>query len=859
MPKQRHRKRVRTARLNANPLGHTESDAPTTSNGASAAAAASGNVASTSLSSSTATAQARAQPAKVGKKEAEASNPIEQLKSEDDNQRIWATSALSNVFLTLPQGTQQLLLSKNLVGLLIERLTDSNDHVAVEALGTLRNLAVATTSSLVSEMHNKKVLVPLVTHHLPILIQLLPERLGRVPRPVPATASLPSTAKDRKRVEADNDTRETRHRLYWDWCENVAMLLWCLAETNTKVLNGLNAHASLLVEFALGLIDCEALGLGAAFNESNGMDIEGKKGGKKSRKSAAQMRERVPLFVAVAAAQFLNAFMSANPTARTSIWATNGSRASLLLLLSTSDAPLGKTARTETHAASDPATDAEEWLQLRVLAFGILLQLSSVGGGRKVERTTIRDQLKECRALLLELVEMDLSAVATASYEALEEESSPADKSTSSAATTKLASYERQLSTLQLSLEVLSEWCASLDAEALGQDFIEDEDEEWGGIAKDGEGDVEMDEDEAEMDEPVDGIIRKVLPMEDEDEDLGMQPTLELGASALTLFVNLQAKLAKLAQPSTSLSFAQSSSSSTAAASAPSLLPTSTTAHSTATIEAASLLSSNVVPSELAPIADIISTIHVRAIEALNNLYITLARAVAAPSVASFLSSRKDELQQVWESILNLVHRATIPSGLPSTSEDAQTIEERQREIIMAGTGVAWGLARISHEMENRPLMVGQATAPFLVSLFSHQFAVAATPAAESIRVRIAGALGWLGRREGISNEENEAIGTFLLSILPVDKSTPSSLNPTPEVLIQSIDSLIDLYADEDSAYDVLVFRSKGFLPRLEASVPGVRAQTKKVDRKRFPELRTRADGALENLDAFVKYRKNIV
>ncbi|SGY16741.1 BQ5605_C012g06971 [Microbotryum silenes-dioicae] len=853
MPKQRHRKRVRTARLNANPLGHTEAEAPTTINGASAAAP-SGSVASTSSSTATATAQ----PAKVGKKEADASNLIEQLKSEDDNQRIWATSALSNVFLTLPPGTQRLLLSKNLVGLLIERLTDSNDHVAVEALGTLRNLAVATTSSLVSEMHNKKVLVPLVTHHLPILIQLLPERLGRVPRAAPATAPLPSTAEDRKRVEAENDSRDTRHRLYWDWCENVAMLLWCLAETNTKVLNGLNAHASLLVEFALALIDCEALGLGAAFVESQGMEVEGKKGGKKNKKTAGQKRERVPLFVAVAAAQFLNAFLSANPAAHTSIWATNGSRASLLLLLSTSDAPLGKTARTETHAASDPATDAEEWLQLRVLAFGILLQLSSVGGGRKVERTTIRDQLKECQTLLLELVGTDLAAVATASHESLKEEASLADKSTSSAATAKLASYERQLSTLQLSMEVLSEWCASLDAEALGQDAIEDEDEEWGGIAKDGEGDVEMDEEEAEMGEPEDGIIRKVLPME-EDEDLDVQPTLELGASALTLFVDLQAKLAKLAQPSTSLSFAQSASSGVAPAFAPSLLPTSTTADSTATVEAASLLSSNVVPSELAPIADIISTIHVRAIETLNNLYITLARAISAPNVTSFLSSRKDELQQVWESILNLVHRATVPSGLPSTSADAETIEERQREIVMAGTGVAWGLARISHEMENAALIVGQATTPFLLSLFSHPFATATTPAAESIRVRIAGALGWLGRREGVSNEENETIGTFLLSILPLDKSTFSPFNPTPEVLIQSIDSLIDLYADEDSAYDVAVFRSKGFLPRLEVSVSGVRAQMKKIDRKKFPELRTRADGALENLDAFVKYRKNIV
>ena len=35
--------------------------------------------------------------------------------------------------------------------------------------------------------------------------------------------------------------------------------------------------------------------------------------------------------------------------------------------------------------------------------------------------------------------------------------------------------------------------------------------------------------------------------------------------------------------------------------------------------------------------------------------------------------------------------------------------------------------------------------------------------------------------------------------------------------------------------------------------------QHKRIDRKKFPELRSRADGALTNLEAFVEYRKHIV
>lgn len=47
-------------------------------------------------------------------------------------------------------------------------------------------------------------------------------------------------------------------------------------------------------------------------------------------------------------------------------------------------------------------------------------------------------------------------------------------------------------------------------------------------------------------------------------------------------------------------------------------------------------------------------------------------------------------------------------------------------------------------------------TTPFLIGLFSHPFAMAATPAGEAIRVRIIGALGWIGRRAGIESAENE-------------------------------------------------------------------------------------------------------
>ena len=97
------------------------------------------------------------------------------------------------MLLSLPPVHLRLLLSRNLIGLLIERLTlplptaPSNGQlpapnadeltVAVEALGTLRNLAVSSPPHILSEMHNKRLLLPLLTCHLPLLLFYLPLKL----------------------------------------------------------------------------------------------------------------------------------------------------------------------------------------------------------------------------------------------------------------------------------------------------------------------------------------------------------------------------------------------------------------------------------------------------------------------------------------------------------------------------------------------------------------------------------------------------------------------------------------------------------------------------------------------------------
>lgn len=209
-------------------------------------------------------------------------------------------AALSNILLTLPPVTLRLLLSKNLIGLLIERLTDAEESVAVEALGALRNLAVTSPASIVSEMHNKRLLLPLMSTHLPLLVPRVHEML--LPPAEPLKPTLPATAEQRKQVDEQNAKNDQRRRMFWDWSENVFMLLWCLAESTTKILGSLNAHADKILDFSMAYLDQGALGL-TALGEENGMDVEGKKRSKKGQKADEAKRERVPLFVAVSAGE----------------------------------------------------------------------------------------------------------------------------------------------------------------------------------------------------------------------------------------------------------------------------------------------------------------------------------------------------------------------------------------------------------------------------------------------------------------------------------------------------------------------------------------------------------------------------
>ncbi|KAF9169583.1 hypothetical protein BGX21_010536 [Mortierella sp. AD011] len=142
---------------------------------------------------------------------------ISKLSSPDANERAWAAAGASNLLMH-DAATRRLMLSKNLIGALVERLTDSVHEVVVEALGALRNLTVVGGEEVINEMYNKNVLTP-VTALIPNLGTMIDSMFSG-----PAITS------------AEHEKRKT----VWDWADNVISIIWAMSENSEKALKFVN-------------------------------------------------------------------------------------------------------------------------------------------------------------------------------------------------------------------------------------------------------------------------------------------------------------------------------------------------------------------------------------------------------------------------------------------------------------------------------------------------------------------------------------------------------------------------------------------------------------------------------------------
>ncbi|KZT08776.1 ARM repeat-containing protein [Laetiporus sulphureus 93-53] len=345
-----------------------------------------------------------------------------------------------------------------------------------------------------------------------------------------------------------------------------------------------------------------------------------------------------------------------------------------------------------------------------------------------------------------------------------------------------LERLETRLRTVQLALEILTGACATLP---------DPEFESWTrGDGADADGDEDDDgDDEIDAEADVD------MEMDNEPSSKQNPSSKQSTPSTPAFFHTLVSPLLALVQP-TPLSFPPPSG-----------------------------------PSPHPPTTSALSSIHISALECLNNIFLSLRLGPAGKSTTTHL--HEDSGRQIWSELWRALETVGTDVERPG--------QERRRDMWEIGVGVLWGVASLW-----KGVLIPEETH---VKVLMQLCDAAADP---SVKLKCIGTLECLAQHPE-SVEANRVIADHLLSLLP-----PSAASPTPtEPLLQAVSALIDIYSDETLAYD-LNFRNGRYLDKLVASVEAVRKAVRGIDRKRERELKIRGEEVRDNLVAFIQYRREL-
>ncbi|WVW80287.1 hypothetical protein I302_102265 [Kwoniella bestiolae CBS 10118] len=680
---------------------------------------------------------------------------LNKLKSPDHADRTWACAAICTLIQN-DAATRRLFQSRNVVGELIERLSDSVDEVLVEASGALRNLAIDGGHELCGEMANKGIM-----SHLTVLI-------GKIANTID---SLSSSSQGQKLT--DEQFQNRKHLL--SLAENVISLIWSLAEANPKTLQSVNA------------LGCEGLLI-----------------------KVLAGRESLSLGVTLAASQALYSLTQDNPPFRKAVVNYPNALETIISVIEQDHVPVESSQNAKARKgkgkdkqangdAQDDLPDGRALLR-RILISGVIRNCVLVGS-RTDERVNVAGLTSGTILPLVNgLLDVNLMNVVNrvqGLVQQLPKEGTVnlgKDLKTDhqSPAEVSLERIERNLTTVIIGLEVLTSICAGLEeeeeepmintAEAIAQEEDEDEDME----------EMFADEDLIEM---------------------GRDPSFAIEEEVHTPTVNPGATLSHL------LSTLQ--------------LPTRLTALSNLTPH--SFPPANNQPSPHPPTTSVLSVLHLRALEALNNLLLTTAASLPTRSDGVSQLAASVPVQQIWSSMFGLV--GTIGSEPDALKMKGQ---EMRVDVLEMALGCVWGTVKVAPaqlDVQNNHVQT-------LIDSIS-------VLKADVAKVRVIEALSALASRQNVSVEENKVIGSWLIQL-------PTTSTLSTEVLIASLNAIIDMYADETRSYDNPVFVQCGFLEQLSGIVAKVRSEIKKIDKRKSRQLRTQGEEVYENLVAFIKYRRSL-
>ncbi|KAI8065835.1 armadillo-type protein [Gongronella butleri] len=213
---------------------------------------------------------------------------------------------------------------------------------------------------------------------------------------------------------------------------------------------------------------------------------------------------------------------------------------------------------------------------------------------------------------------------------------------------------------------------------------------------------------------------------------------------------------------------------------------------------------------------------HERALECFNNFLLAINE---IPTKPWFKHNRSDALQ-AWPWLFQTAHH--IGSAPASAQRDA---------ALEAIVGCLWSLGRgLGQDIPLQPNDVATLCGAYQ-----------AANAQSSMRVKVVGCLGPIAARQG-DIATNKTIGDFVMNCLR-DASTSIA------VRIEALNLIYDVYSDENFDYDLPVYVQGQFSNQLQQMVPATRKMVKSIDRRKEFDLRARADEALMNLVAFIKYK----
>ncbi|CAO3653544.1 unnamed protein product [Mucor hiemalis] len=217
-------------------------------------------------------------------------------------------------------------------------------------------------------------------------------------------------------------------------------------------------------------------------------------------------------------------------------------------------------------------------------------------------------------------------------------------------------------------------------------------------------------------------------------------------------------------------------------------------------------------------------TTHQRSLECLNNFLLAMNE---LPRKFWF-KDYKSDATQLWRWLFDIANNV-------ANSKPEEWARDAILEVVIS---CLWALGRgLEQDIPLNPSDVGALCGTYeMIPL-------------ESMRIKIVGALGPIAIRQG-DVFTNKNIGVFIMTLLN-DKTTK------PSVVVEALNFIYDVYSDAEFDYDSPVFVQGGFLNNLKQLFSSVRSMVKSIDRRKNFDLRMRGDEALDNLNAFIKYKKN--